>query len=433
MLGLLAAGCGGGGDGAPEGAGRPRAEGRSGDPRVREARRALEDGRLAAAGSLVAQVGDSAGPESFLLRARLAHLQGDLVAALREVEAARRAWPGDSRAFATAAEIYAWEGHAQAAEDEIKRGLAVAGETSDLERARGVYLISRPGGALAGLEHLERAREADPELPYLRRPLAQAHLLAGRHFMSRSEPVKAAEHARASLDQDPQDPDARQLLGDACASAGDFGRALEVYAELLREGHPVATEMAFLHRRRATELLLEKRRPEALEHWLAARSLGLGPDDLGHGQDALEEEAERCVEAGYRAYQGGDLDEARRQFARALVYDPAHLEAQNHLGVVYFQRAEYASAADCWRAVVVELRRLGEPLPRPVHLNLCQALTLSGRLEEARQVLEAYLEEEPEGEFAADTRAMLAHLESVLLAEDGAEEAPMNGRDGGDG
>ena len=68
-----------------------------------------------------------------------------------------------------------------------------------------------------------------------------------------------------------------------------------------------------------------------------------------------------------------------------------------------------------------------------MHLNLCQALTLSGRLEEARQVLEAYLEEEPEGEFAADTRAMLAHLESVLLAEDGAEEAPMNGRDGGDG
>ena len=48
--------------------------------------------------------------------------------------------------------------------------------------------------------------------------------------------VEAAKHATAALKAMPDDSDAKQLLGDALAGAGDFTGALTIYEELFAAG-----------------------------------------------------------------------------------------------------------------------------------------------------------------------------------------------------
>jgi tetratricopeptide (TPR) repeat protein len=423
---LLPSACGNGGDGEVIHARASRAEDergsqnllppqlpRSGHDRVREAALALERGDVAAANRLILALPEE--PEAVrlertLLRARLLALEGDGVAAVREIEAARTAWPDQGSVFGAAAELHAMAGRVKSAEDEIRRGLEVAGPTPELTRARGVLALGRPGGARAGLEHLLAARKEDPGLLFCDRPLAQAHLLLGNAALAAASPLEAMAHARAGLLLDPVEPELRALLGDAQAASGDLDAAIATYEELHAGGRAVRPALESLLLKGATAALVERNRPLALQRWVRARELGVSDEDLGFGATALRDEAQREIEQGIAAYAQDDLERAGEAFRRALVFEPSSLAGRNHLAVVLFRRGEFEAAAREWRWLLETSRARSVELPEPVHLNLARALRNAGRVTDAREPLEDYLRREPEGEWAAETLEMLARL-----------------------
>jgi lipoprotein NlpI len=123
------------------------------------------------------------------------------------------------------------------------------------------------------------------------------------------------------------------------------------------------------------------------------------------------------IEPGLRAYDAGELAQARAAFEAALLFEPESLEARNHLAVVSFRSSDFEAAAEEWRAVLELARATGIELPEPVHLNLARALYQAGRAGEVREVLERYLAERPGGEHAQATREMLQRLEDEARAK----------------
>jgi tetratricopeptide (TPR) repeat protein len=379
------------------------------DPRYRDAATLFGRDEVAGAKALWLTLPESLDAE--LLGARIHAAEGDEVGAVRAIESARARHPGQGRVYATAAEIHCAGGRLSSAEDEIREGLGVAGPIPDLTRARGVLALCRQGGARAGLEHLLAAREADASLEFCERPLSQAHVLLGNAALAKPDPVQAAAHAQAALVALPGDLEARQLLGDAFAASGNFDEALPLYEELLAAGEPVQGTLATYYLNGATVALLAKDRPRALERYLRALALGLPREELGFGATVIAEAVAERVERGTAAYERGDLPGAREAFEAALAVDPHSTEALNHLGVVLFRSGDHSAAAERWKAVLEAAREQGLELPEPVHLNLARALYQCGRLDEVRSVLERYLSDSPDGEFAAETREMLARLD----------------------
>jgi len=389
---------------------------RSADPRVRGLREHIEFGRLEEARALsqelgiIAEDGGVAGSEALLLRARLAALEGQNIAAFRLLEAARKERPSDPDVYATCAEIYASADKLEAAWDEIRAGDAACGPAPELLRARGIVWISRQGGAEKGLSFLEDAARADPDLPFLSRALGQAHLLLGKQGAAAGKASVALAHARRAAAFDPDDVDVARFLGEALASAGDFDGAIATTASLIARGLPLGAELALLHKKAGMAALLRRERESAIDHFALARKLGLSDAELATGAMILEEEADAQVKRGIAAYEQDDLATSEASFRRALEIDADRIEARNHLGVVLFRRGNHAAAAECWEIVCRTAEQEGIVLPEPVHVNLAKARELAGDLTGARAALELYLVHDPDGEWAARTRAALAAL-----------------------
>lgn len=384
-------------DARPELVARPRAE----DAELARLRRALDFGRVDEARALMGTAGvlERAGDEAAELRARLAALDGRTLEALRLLEDARRERPSDPALHAALAEIYANAGKFETAWSELKRGdeaFAKAGadegdarasspaSSAELARARGILWILREGGAEKGLDLLESARAADPELAFAERALAQAHLLVAKAHAKAEDLAAATEHVDRSLAFDAKDVDARRLSADLRAAAGDFTEALAILEGLVAEKEPLQGELALLYKKAAMGALLAKNRPLAIERFAKARSLGLTTAELGSGAAILEEEVRARVERGVAAYEKSDLDSAEKEFRAALELAPDEIRAQNHLGVVRFKRGDAVEAARLWRSVLATARAEAIELPEPVHVNLAKALVQSGDPEGAR-------------------------------------------------
>lgn len=404
----------------------PLAE-RSGDERLALARELLAAGdvagaRAAADALLASEPSGVLALELVLLDARVALHEGDPVGALRAVEEARARFPGEGRVAATEAEILAATGRLVAAEESYRRGLLESGALPDLERTRGVLRICSPGLAQPGLDALLRAAVQDPSVPYLERPTAQARLLVGRAALADS-PSVALAHAEAGLALAPHDFELAELAAEAHAALHEFDRALELYAELdARPDRPptaggseprsLADTRALLHHKAATaELLPGGDRERAVEHYLAARALGLDDEGLGFGTIVLSDEARAAVEAGWTALEAGDDALAARGFERALELEPRNLEALQFLGVARFHVEDFPGAAEVWGRLLERARVEGLTLPDPVALNLARAWRLAGEPARARSVLEEELARDPDGPHVADVREMLARLE----------------------
>lgn len=389
---------------------------RSKDPRVAQCAQALEKGDLERAQALLAELGDTEQPDTSLMRARARAAASDAIGAVREIEAARRAFPDQASVYATAAEIHAAAGRLESAENEIRMGLAVAGPTPELERARGVLMLCRERGAMAGLQHLIDALRADPGLPFCERALAQAHLLLGNAAMAQKDPATAIAHARAALVLAPTDQDTRMLLCDALAAKGELGEALKGYEALMAEGRDLRSTLALYYQRAATAALLVPDRALAVERYLRARELGLSDSDLGFGLQVLAETSSKAIESGIESYEAQDLAAARASFEQALRCCPNSVEGHNHLAVVLFKQGHFDGASEHWRKVLDLAAAGGETLPEPVHLNLARALHEQGQLAEVKELLEDYLAREPQGEWADATRKMLDRFAAEELA-----------------
>lgn len=371
--------------------------------------RAIESGDAAAARRGLLAL--APGMHVRLLEARLAALDGDSIGAVRAIEAARSAHPDQGAVYATAAELHALAGRTSSAEDEIREGLLVAGETPELLRARGVLALSREGGARTGLGHLLAARAAAPQLEFTESMLAEAYRLLAAGALAERQPQQAAGFAREALALDANDPEALELLADSSAALGDFLAALETYERLLASGRDVRAASAMMYVRGATAALLERDRELAITRYLRARSLGADDTELGFGVTVLEEELRKQLAAGVAALEAADWSAARSAFEGALRIEPGLFEARNQLGAALFRLGDFEGAESQWRGLLEEAERDARELSAPVHLNLARALYQRGARAEVRTLLESWLARHADSEHAAATREMLARLD----------------------
>jgi Tfp pilus assembly protein PilF len=344
----------------------------------------------------------------------MAVLRGDALGALRAIEAARAAAgteAGDlARVHACAAEVYALLGRFEAAADELAEANARGGRSADVLRATGIAMILQPGGATQGLEQLEAAHELDPGTPFLDRPLSQAYLLEGRRLLAAGDERAAMRCALRAGEHDPEELDVKELEADCRQVLNDFAGALAILAELHAAGRDTLAMQAELHQRAGTYELFHKNRAAAVEHYRAARGLGLDDETLGFGVTVLAEEAEHHVARGVEAYDAGDLAGAQEAFRAALEVDATHLAARNHLAVVLFHEEDYAGAAEAWGAVLERALAADVELPEPVELNLARAQKLAGLDAAARATIEEFLARAPESPWAAEAEEMLRRL-----------------------
>ena len=380
------------------------------DPRVAACAVALETGDLSLAQRLLLELADLESPDTTCLRARLLSSQGDQIAAVRELEQARRTWPNQGALYATAAEIHAASGRLESANDEIRAGLASAGPTADLSRARGVLCLLQQGGAKLGLAHLLEALKADPELLFCKGPLSEAHRLLATAALAKSDARGALGHAREGLKLEPDNADLRLLCADALVAAGDFDAGLPAYEELARGGRDLGAALRLYYQKGATMALVEGRSEVAFARYLRARQLGATNEELGLGAEILGRAVASAQATADKAYAEERLDDARKELERLLVIEPLDLAARTQLGLVCFKLKDFASASAAWRGVLEIAETSSVKLPEPVHLNLARSLYAEGKNAEIKQVCEQYLAKEPDGEWSAQTREMLERL-----------------------
>lgn len=382
-------------------------------PALDALREALDRGDKTRAEGLLAAA-DESREEALLLRARFHALDAaGTLEALRLVEAARKSTPKNPDVYATAAEIYASRSSFDTGWQEIERGVGACGEAAELSRARGVLWISRERGARQGLEHLERARAIDPDLPFVDRALSQAHLLVGKEEAAQDHRGAALEHARAALKFDPTDVDARRFLADAYALNLDFTAAIALVEGLAQEGRPLEGELAVLHKKAGLTALLERDRPRAIDHFIAARNHGLSPEELASAAQVLRDECAHQTRVGLDALSTRDLTVAETALRRALACSPADLAAKNHLAVTLYQRGQFGEAASLWRGVLAQAQAEGIELPDPVHVNLALALSAGGDRAQGLAVLDEYLARVPEGTWREQTESARRSLETA--------------------
>ncbi len=443
---------------------------RSQDPRVIAARAALDRADMDNARALVSQAAPlAAAPEGDLLRARLCLLEGDMNGAEQALARARRVQSDDPRVLATSAEIHAWAGMLQTAEGELAAAALRPGDpVPELLRARGVVLIASPGGARPGLALLEQARSLDPDLPFMGRALAQAHLLVGRSHLGTDREL-ALKHARAAVLAEPSELDALVFLGDALILNGEWGDALRTFEEALLLGRPMEMELAGHYKRAGFVALAQGKRSLGIKSFLRARELGLGDQEFGSAAEVLRVEARklmagltseisqaqdpkakeavlarvrelapdldelrlyRAAEAlaqGVAAIEEGDFLAAGVFLDQALTHDPDSLEAHLYRGHAFHAEQNYLLAAEQWQWVLDDLRRDGISLPEPLHLRLADALVRADRAQSARQVLESYLRSEEDDRWKEQTRLLLQTLPSEADLEPGGSGAESGG------
>ena len=383
---------------------------RSDDPRVELAAAALEVGDVDAAQAALVQLGESAAPDIACLRARLLASQGDQVAAVRELEQALKRWPDQSALYATAAEIHSAAGRFESAQDEIRAGLAIAGPTPDLSRARGVLMLLQPGGAKAGLGHLLEARRADPDLRFCREALTEAHRLLATQALGKQDAAEALSHARAGLALEPEHPDLALLCADALIALRQYDEGLAAYEDIARGGRDLGASLRLCYQKGGTAALLEKRPEIAIQRFIRARQLGASDAELGFGAQVLQRAVTTAQAAADKAFEEERFADARAELEALLAIDPQDLAAKNQLGVICYKLRDFDGACTAWRAVLQLAEERQVKLPEPVHLNLARALYADAKFPELRALLEKYLANEPTGEWAAMTREMLERL-----------------------
>jgi tetratricopeptide (TPR) repeat protein len=428
---------------------------RSQDPRVLSLRQALADGWDDVAAELYEDLKDlpELGVESQLLGARLAAMVGDPIESSRLLERAKLQEPKDARVWATAAELAMEAGRGDTALEEWKKGRKLCGLTPEMLRAEGVLAIFQTGmrQGRRGVALLEKAVQLDPGLPFVNWPLSEAHRLLAQEVAG-TQPELAIEHCEKAVSLTADNLEAREFLGDLYMTAGRWGEGIKIFESLMAEGRPLDSKVALFSKQAGVVALKKGHRELAVDYFDRARELGLTDEELGTGALVLREQGKRhlkvarkaldakdlgaawadleladrywpqsievretCSEAfvrkGLVAFSEDRLEDALEEFETALGWDGESLMARYLQGNTYMELGRYGEAAKSWYLVVDKARLSGLKLPDPVHLSLARALALTEKEQEARQVLNEYLEFEPRGRFEAQTRKLLAVLD----------------------
>jgi len=336
--------------------------------------------------------------------------------------------------YATAAEIHAADGKLADAEREIQRGIEAAGAASpELTRARGVHLICTPGQAASGLALLLRARQLDPTLPFMDRPLGQAHMLAAKKQLAAGDGAGALEAVRKSLQHDSEDLDTRRLETEILMGLGEWGEGIAGMESLLLEGLPLEAELAGYCKNAGFWAVTHNQRELGLQYYLRALALGFPRSELGHGLSILDAQAEILATQGAEQLAAGENAQALEVLQQAVRCDPESLQALNYLGHAHYLAGDLSQTVSAWNQVVDLARSEGIDLPEAVHIKLARVQAEMGEFEMARETLQAYMVLEPTGAWVESTRKLLADLPDAPLAQEQAASERQESGDLGDG
>ncbi|MEZ6005173.1 MAG: tetratricopeptide repeat protein [Planctomycetota bacterium] len=282
-------------------------------------------------------------------------------------------------------------------------------------------------------------------------PLSEAERLYAQELAGADETKAALEHAREAVALSPDNLEAQELLGDLCMLDARWGEGIEIFESLLAQGRPMETKLAPFCKHAGVVALAQDKKDLALRYFRRAHELGLSESELSSGADVLKSAAGKEARAAIAATDEGDwvtaethliaaaelwpdledvhlagrelylkrgqvaLDNrdwpaARAAFEASLGWDDEFLVARHLVGLVSMQQGDYSAAASAWHRLVDQAREERIALPDPVHLDLARALELGGKPDEARAVLQNYLDFEPGGPYVDLTRAALADL-----------------------
>lgn len=87
--------------------------------------------------------------------------------------------------------------------------------------------------------------------------------------------------------------------------------------------------------------------------------------------------------AAVAAHQAGRLNDAEAAYRALLADHPAHADARHYLGLIAFQRGDFALAATTIEQAIATLESAGAEAPAEFHINLANALKRADRLDEA--------------------------------------------------
>jgi tetratricopeptide (TPR) repeat protein len=204
----------------------------------------------------------------------------------------------------------------------------------------------------------------------------------GREAYARGDWETAADQAKLRLKVAGHDPEGLRLLARASIHLGRYPSAMGLYERL---GPPAmqAEDLYLL----GLALARTGKTQAARDVWERARSLD--PDHAG----ALFELS--------RAYFASDAFDRAAQLGRLLVARPGwESRAEALLGMIQFERNEFADAADYWQSALgrAEVRLEGVPRPIVPRGELVRALLRAGRTAEARDQVRIMLAEAPDPE-----------------------------------
>ena len=204
----------------------------------------------------------------------------------------------------------------------------------------------------------------------------------GREAYSRGDWETALDLARVRLKAAGEDPEGLRLMARASIRLGRDSSAMAVYQRL---GPPAmqAEDLYLL----GLALTRTGKTKSARDVWESARSL-----DPGHAETLFELT---------RAYFASDAFEHAARLGRLLVSRPGwESRAEAMLGMIQFERNDFAGAAAYWESALGRKELLLEGVPRPIvpRKELARAWLRAGRPAEAREQLRIRLGEAPDPE-----------------------------------
>ncbi|HUJ01506.1 MAG TPA: tetratricopeptide repeat protein [Usitatibacter sp.] len=281
-------------------------------------------------------------------------------------------------------------GRAAEAEAILRELVAMQPANADALEVLGTTLGAQ-GRHEEALAVFDRARDAKPSSPSIRRNRAQALVHLGRAAEARAELEKA-------LQIRPDHAPSWGLLGTVLGACGERSGAERAYRRALQSGPTpqVHYNLALLLQEdgRAEEAIAGYRAALALAPAFAAahnnlanalKEVGRVGEALAHYAEAVRADpglADAASNYGAALREAGRADEAIPVLERAVALDPGAWAALNNLGMAWHERHRDAEAVRCYQRAL-ELK----PELREARTNLGNSLAALG---EEREAIECY-------------------------------------------